>query len=210
MQGWNILATKLTQGKIDDLLVHLTCGWVVFINIPSLLTCIAFSLLLFFFFKSVDVNTEIVFEANPSNGESVTLCAFVVTDWRDGQWDVNLPADGFSVISGMTWYPTPTGAMRKYCKTLSVAAPTLSYTFPPVATSQFVHGLCVLGASKATVTSDDPQLTYTSIPNFGNDVQLWDNRGYKALGIDNEDYCKGGTYLRPSLHKVRLMIHSFI
>mmetsp|Transcript_6813 Transcript_6813/g.7842 ORF Transcript_6813/g.7842 Transcript_6813/m.7842 type:complete len:171 (-) Transcript_6813:175-687(-) len=101
--------------------------------------------------------------------------------------------------------------MRSYCKTISgstpapTAAPTptrsLSYTFPKVTTSQFVHGLCVLGASEAQATSDDPQLTYTNIPNFGDDVQLWANRGYKALGINNEDYCKGGTYLQPSLHK---------
>ena len=160
------------------------------------------------------MNTEIVFEAKPSNGQSVTLCAFVVTDWRDGRWDVELPADGFTLATGMTWYPAPLGAMRSYCKTISGSTPaptaappptrSLSYTFPKVTTSQFVHGLCVLGASKAQATSDDPQLTYTNIPNFGDDVKLWANRRYKALGIDNEDYCKGGTYLQPSLHKVRM------
>ena len=175
-------------------------------------------------YQSIDQNTEITFEANPSNGESVTLCAFVVTDWRTGQWDVNLPANGFTVSTGIQWSPEPLGAMRSYCKTLPksppASAPTktptlsptkvpstgtfdLSYVFPPVATSQFVHGLCVLGASEARAISDDPQLFYTSIPNFRDDVTLWSDRGYKTLGVDNEEVCEGGTYLQPSLHKVK-------
>ena len=190
----------------------------------------------------------------------MTLCAYVVTDWRTGQWDVNLPADGFTVSTGIQWSPEPLGAMRSYCKTIygsfspspatksptsapsksPTPAPTktptlsptktptktpsktftlvpsrlptrvpstgtfdLSYVFPPVATSQFVHGLCVLGASEARAISDDPQLFYTSIPNFRDDVTLWSDRGYKTLGVDNEEVCEGGTYLQPSLHKVK-------
>ncbi len=106
-----------------------------------------------------------------------------------------------SICLGICWSPTATPTQAPTRAPLDV-----SYQFPPVATSQFVHGLCVLGASKARATSDDPQLTYTSIPNFADDVQLWTNRDYKASGIDSEDYCKGGTYLQPSLHKVRFMI----
>jgi len=193
-------------------------------------------------------------EATPTNGESVTVCVFLITDWRTGRWDVTLPADGFTISTGIQWYPEPTGAMRSYCKTVSIgshtpspvpnspssapiSAPTmptkaptlaptktptmaptmtptkaptkapsptthsLSYAFPPVTTSQFVHGLCVLGASQARATSNDPQLTYTEIPNFADDVELWGNRGYKALGVDNDGDCVGGTYLQPSLHK---------
>ncbi len=105
-----------------------------------------------------------------------------------------------------TLTPTSKNPTQAPTKAPSPDAFNLSYTFPKVTTSQFVHGLCVLGASEAQATSDDPQLTYTNIPNFGDDVQLWANRGYKALGINNEDYCKGGTYLQPSLHKVRMTI----
>ncbi len=106
-----------------------------------------------------------------------------------------------SICLGICWSPTATPTQAPTLAPLDV-----SYQFPPVATSQFVHGLCVLGASNTRVTSDDPRLTYTSIPNFGDDVQLWTDRDFKASGIDNEDYCKGGIYLQPSLHKVRFMI----
>lgn len=141
--------------------------------------------------------------------------SYTVENWQDSgrtlyviAEEIHLGSDSIagyarvSICLGTCWSPTATPTESPTLAPLDV-----SYTFPPVLSSQFVHGLCVLNASKARAASNDPRLTYKSIPNFGDDVQLWANRDYKALGVDNEDYCKGGTYLQPSLHKVRLVMH---
>ena len=106
-----------------------------------------------------------------------------------------------SICLGTCWAPTPAPTMAPTIEPLDI-----SYAFPPVATSQFVHGICVLGASEARATSDDPQLFYTSFPDFRDGVTLWAIRDYQALGVDNEEVCEGGTYLQPSLHKVNFFL----
>ena len=77
-----------------------------------------------------------------------------------------------------------------------------SYTFPTDKTSQFVHGICVLGASGAQATSTDNALKYTEVRDFGTGTKLWDDRLYVARDVDGSAMCEGGTYLRPNRHKV--------
>ena len=82
----------------------------------------------------------------------------------------------------------------------------ISYVFPEVDTNEFVHGICVLGASDAGATSTDPDLTYTSIPNFQDGTKVWNDRNYVTSGIQGDEMCEGGLYLQPSLHKVSLFV----
>jgi hypothetical protein len=147
------------------------------------------------------------------------MCVFLISsDLRTGRWDEILPSEGFTVSGEeFTWsHMSTSGQMRSYCKTLLpeqlTSAPTMaptgtaveaSYEFPPVTTNEFVHGICALGASHAGATSTDPDLTYTSIPNFQDGEVMWDDRNYVTSGIQGDEMCEGGIYLQPSLHKVR-------
>ena len=148
------------------------------------------------------------------------MCVFLMSSGRTGKWDEILPNDRFSISGEFTWSNGSTsGSMRSYCKTLPeppTAAPSFSptrtpgdvtYEFPPVGTSQFVHGLCVMGASYAEATSTDPNLTYTLVSDFKNDVKLWDDRNYIAKGVEGASLCEGGLYLKPSRVKVSTMIN---
>eukprot|EP00546_Thalassionema_frauenfeldii_P000288 CAMPEP_0178931966 /NCGR_PEP_ID=MMETSP0786-20121207/22275_1 /TAXON_ID=186022 /ORGANISM="Thalassionema frauenfeldii, Strain CCMP 1798" /LENGTH=540 /DNA_ID=CAMNT_0020609045 /DNA_START=216 /DNA_END=1835 /DNA_ORIENTATION=+ len=77
-----------------------------------------------------------------------------------------------------------------------------TYSFPPTDTNEFVHGLCVLGASSARAISDtDHDLEYTVVADFKDGVRLWNDREYVVSGIQGPEMCEGGIYLRPSLHK---------
>merc|ERR1712008_53858 len=77
----------------------------------------------------------------------------------------------------------------------------VSYTFPPVQTNQFVHGLCVKGVSDAGASSTDSYLSYTSVANFQDGMKIWDDRNYVVRGVEGDAMCEGGIYLRPSRHK---------
>merc|ERR1719242_3026466 len=154
---------------------------------------------------------------------TVTLCAFIVTDSRDGQWDQELPGDRFAVSSSTFKFTDGriTGTMRSYCKilpepptTMPSSVPTsapsqtlpptdsVSFTFPPTTTSQFVHGLCVMGASFAEATSTNAGLSYTTVSEqFDNGVTLWNDRNYVADGVSGSEMCQGGIYLKPNKHK---------
>ena len=80
-----------------------------------------------------------------------------------------------------------------------------TYSFPSTDTNQFVHGICVLGASSASAVSDTfLDLEYTLVPNFQDGVTLWSNRDYTAQGITGPEMCEGGLYLQPSKHKVSI------
>ena len=78
-----------------------------------------------------------------------------------------------------------------------------TYSFPYIDTDQFVHGICVLGASSAGAYSDtDYDLEYTVVPDFGDGMELWGDRDYTVSGIEGPEMCEGGLYLKPSRHKV--------
>lgn len=139
-------------------------------------------------------------------------------DPKHGGWNTFLPTDRFEVSEkftfGNTYY------MRSYCKTLPeppTTSPTIRpesdtlYDFPPVTTDYFLHGICVLDAFYAEVTSTDPDLHYTMVEDFQDGVKLWDNANYYSKNVVGEAACQGGVYLRPSLIQVRtLFILRFI
>jgi len=74
------------------------------------------------------------------------------------------------------------------------------FTFPATETTQFVHGICVTGASSAHATSDFEGLTYTEVRPFVDGTLAWDDRSYTHTGIIFSP-CAGGIFLRPSRHK---------
>ena len=74
-----------------------------------------------YYTQGISRGTDISIEALSNTGGTVTVCAFVVDDNRDGQWDAALPADGFTVSSTtfeFTNNGSITGNMRTYCKVL--------------------------------------------------------------------------------------------
>lgn len=81
-----------------------------------------------------------------------------------------------------------------------------SYTFPPTQTTEFIHALCVMGASSASAAStNNPDLTYSMLSGpFEDHVMLWSNKDWKISDIGGKglEGCEGGTFLRPSLWKV--------
>lgn len=82
------------------------------------------------------------------------------------------------------------------------------YTFPKTTTSEFVHGLCVMGASTAQASITDSGLQYSvSSKPFGNDVVVWGDSSYKTSGVSGKKMCEGGTFLQPSKHKVSKFQH---
>ena len=147
------------------------------------------------------------------------MCVLLSTDNRTGNWDKHFPSNRFTVSEEFVYTSDrATGGMRSYCKTLpepptqapsappTVSRPDGSYDFPPVATSQFVHGLCAMGASYFTATATDQNLTYkVGSNNFQDGVRLWSNRDYVVDGIQGADMCEGGIYLEPSRHKVSVL-----
>ena len=98
------------------------------------------------------------------------------------------------------------GKMRSYCKNLP-EPPSINFSFPTTRTNQFVHGLCVMGATFAEATSTNAGLKYTMVSErFDNGVRLWDDRNYVADGVSGIEMCQGGIYLKPNKHKVRQII----
>ena len=74
-----------------------------------------------YYTQGISRGTDISIEALSNTGGTVTICAFVVDDNRDGQWDTALPADGF-IVSSTTFEFTNrsiTGNMRTYCKEMN-------------------------------------------------------------------------------------------
>ena len=66
--------------------------------------------------------------------------------------------------------------------------------------------MCVLGASYAQATSsNNSDLDYTLVPDFGDGVELWGNRDYTVSGIQGTEMCEGGLYLKPNRVKVSLL-----
>ena len=64
-------------------------------------------------------STTISVEVISNSGGRVTLCAFIATDGRDGQWDQSLPAEGFTNATSATFdfsFGTISGEMKSYCK----------------------------------------------------------------------------------------------
>jgi len=165
--------------------------------------------------KDIDRYTDITIGANSIDGGYITMCVLLSTDNRTGNWDKYFPSNRFTVSEEFVFTSDrATGGMRSYCKTLPEpptpapsAPPTVSppdgfYDFPPVATSQFVHGLCAMGASYFTATATDRNLTYkVGSDNFQDGVRLWSNRDYVADGVQGADMCEGGIYLEPNRHK---------
>lgn len=75
--------------------------------------------------------------------------------------------------------------------------------FPATETSQFVHGICVVGATEAHAFSDtDDNLFYQPISNFQNGEKLWGDRTYTVTGVEEAGLCESGIFLQPNLHKV--------
>lgn len=77
----------------------------------------------------------------------------------------------------------------------------VEYAFPPTETGEFVHGICAMGVSSASATSDFSRLTYTAVPNWTNGLLVWDDRQYRVSRIQGPEMCEGGLFLKPSLHK---------
>jgi len=171
--------------------------------------------------KTIHRFSDITVGANPIDGNYVSVCVFVEPGkGRNGKWEDILPDYSFEASGEFNWSNEQyAGTMKSYCKTLPepptfapTIAPTIvesenpivdvSYTFPYVKTGQFVHGLCVLGATNVEANSSFSGLKYTAVQGFGKGTKLWDNRGYLVDGdIQGSDMCAGGTYLRPSRHK---------
>ena len=167
--------------------------------------------------QSIPRFTDITFGANPlTSGDEIVMCAILISsDGRTGKWDQILPnqrftvSDEFEMTNGQI-----TAKMRSYCKILPeppTAAPSpaptrsendISFSFPPTSTNQFVHGLCVMGASYAEATSTNTNLSYSTVSNFKDGVTLWNDRNYVANGVSGDEMCEGGIYLKPSNHKV--------
>lgn len=88
-----------------------------------------------------------------------------------------------------------------YGQVTVIDSPTLHFEFPPVASEEgsndFLHALCVAGASSAYASSDNPSLTYTSVPAFSSGEDAWDDRTYTFQNVENS-VCSSGIYLRPS------------
>ena len=110
-----------------------------------------------------------------------------------------------------SWQHVSSSVSFKYVSVAGYLAPppsssgtTMTYTFPKTETPQFIHGLCLKGASVARGFSSDSALTYTPVENFRTGMQMWGDRGYKSSDIKGEEMCEGGLYLRPSLIKVRV------
>jgi len=77
-----------------------------------------------------------------------------------------------------------------------------SFTFPSTQTSEFVHGLCVMGATNLEATSSFSNLEYTAVQDFGQGTRLWGDRNFVvSSNIQGSYMCEGGTYLRPNKHK---------
>lgn len=167
--------------------------------------------------QSIAINTKVSLEATSVDSGYVLVCAFIVADSRTGKWNEELPNDRFAVSDNYFTFEdgNVVGKMYSYCKTLPepptpsptsnptrVVGESVTYTFPKVNTSQFVHGICVIGADTASASSTDAKLKYTAVPDFKNGVQLWNDRSYVSAGIQGADKCEGGIFLRPTLHKV--------
>ena len=136
------------------------------------------------------------------------MCVFLGSS-NTGNWDGYLPNLGFTKATGLQFDNYP---LFSYCKkvpdpaTLSpLPPPDVSYQFPAVGTAEFTHAICVLGASKASATSNDPDLGYNSIPDFQNGVKMWDDRTYTSKNVQGEELCQGGIYLKPTLARVSIV-----
>lgn len=167
--------------------------------------------------KTIPRYSDITIGANPVD-QDVSICAIVTTDSRTGKWNEKLPPLKFTASNEFNWgKDNIQGKFISYCLTLPqpdtpspTAAPTrtpgsvagISYTFPKVDTSQFVHGLCVMGdIASVSATSTDANLQYTIGGEFKTDTTLWDDRNYVAKDVSGIQDCEGGTYLEPTRHK---------
>jgi len=72
--------------------------------------------------------------------------------------------------------------------------------FPSTDTHEFVHGICVVGASSVNAYSSDQRLYYTQYDGFADGQVAWKDRTYTLEGIDGS-VCAGGIYLQPNAHK---------
>lgn len=72
--------------------------------------------------------------------------------------------------------------------------------FPETDTNQFVHGLCVQGASSVAAYATDTNVRYTQYQNFTSGMQAWGDRDYTLEGVENT-VCAGGIFLQPNRHK---------
>jgi len=92
-------------------------------------------------------------------------------------------------------------AAKGIVKGISDSAYPYVITFPEVDTSEFVHGICVAGASSATAISTDADLVYKEVPNFKSGQTAWGNReNYPIIGVEST-ICNGGIFLQPNRHK---------
>jgi hypothetical protein len=76
----------------------------------------------------------------------------------------------------------------------------LVYEFPEVMTEEFVHGLCVAGASQAAASSSYDELTYDAVSGFEAGQRAWGDRDYTYRGV-KDTVCADGIFLKPSKHK---------
>jgi len=160
--------------------------------------------------SGIDAGTEIVLEATSLNG-SVTACMFLYYTQRAGLDEFVL--NGSYMESQRFGFDSKPDVMTSYCKTLpqeptAAPIPVLLHEyvehFPATSTSEFIHAICVLGASTVDATSSDPDLQYTVMrSSFHDGIKLWDDRSYTVGDVVGEELCEGGTYLRPSTVKVR-------
>merc|ERR1712150_171539 len=149
-------------------------------------------------------NTAISVEASSSGTEPVTLCVFLMqNDYRTGNWDGKLPNLGF--VKTSTAFTFSNLPMDSYCKdfpeapTPSPPPPDTFYDFPASTTDYLLHGMCVMGATHAMASGDDPDLFYTPMADFMDGVKLWDDANYITKNVLGDAACEGGIYLRPNL-----------
>lgn len=91
------------------------------------------------------------------------------------------------------------GVVRGFAKGDKTTFP-FTNEFPETETEQFVHGICVTGASNAIAfSSNNHVLEYESV-DFVEGVKAWGDRSYVYSGVEGS-VCEGGVLLRPSHHK---------
>lgn len=72
---------------------------------------------------------------------------------------------------------------------------------PPTTTGEFVHAICVKGASNPYAigkgSDGSTQVTYQSM-NYYSGIKAWSDRNYRMYNTGGSSPCDGGLYLKPS------------
>ena len=135
--------------------------------------------------------------ASPADGDGVRSVTF--NGDQDGDDAVKMLFKFQSSVPSML--PSNIPSDMPSSKPSDTAPIELQFDFPTVADDpSFCHALCVSGASSAYAYSNNPDLTYNSVPDFVSGQLVWsDGNGYTFQNVENT-VCNSGIYLQPSSH----------